>query len=150
MFYFTLPVGLVKSSENQEIVKKTKEITKPDWSTKAILVAEDDLVNYKYIEASLRDTQAKVIWAKNGVEAVNIFKKEPKIDIVLMDIQMPVMNGYDATIEIKKLAPNVPVIAQTAFAMDDDKVLGMKAGCAEYLKKPIKLKDLIVTLKKYL
>lgn len=149
-FFFTLPIGQVEQNKTDDTKHGQPNIEKPDWHNITILIAEDDFVNYKYLEASLRDTRARLIWAKNGEEAVRLFNEIDNLNIVLMDIQMPVMNGYEATKQIKTIDSKIPIIAQTAFAMDEDRILGTKAGCIDYLKKPIKLKDLIQTLSKYI
>jgi two-component system, cell cycle response regulator DivK len=115
-----------------------------------ILIVEDVESNYLYLNAVLTKLNAKIEWVKNGVEAVNFAKDHPNIDIILMDLQMPEMNGYDATREIKKIYPNMIIIAQTAFAMSDDRTRAIEAGCDDYLAKPIRSKDLLETVNKYL
>jgi two-component system, cell cycle response regulator DivK len=98
----------------------------------------------------LSSLDAKIIHAVNGLEAVDICKKDERIDLVLMDIKMPVMNGYKATEEIKKIRPDLPVIAQTAFSDALDKQKAFNSGCAELLPKPISKAKLLETVKKYL
>ena len=114
-----------------------------------ILIAEDVESNYLYLNAVLSKIKAKIFWAKNGKEAVDIFKKE-KLDLILMDLQMPEMNGYEATRIIKAEKPDLPIIAQTAFAMSDDREKALEAGCDDYLAKPIKSKDLLNTVEKFI
>ena len=120
-----------------------------DWGDKVILVVEDVETNKIFFDAALRRTSAKILWAKDGQEAVDMFK-ENHIDLVLMDLQLPVMDGYAATREIKKVNPAVPVIAQTAHVMSGEKEKCFEAGCTDYLTKPIRLQILIDTLSKYL
>ncbi|MBN2807234.1 MAG: response regulator [Prolixibacteraceae bacterium] len=115
-----------------------------------ILIVEDVESNYLYLNAVLTKLNAKIEWVKNGVEAVNFAKDHPNISIILMDLQMPEMNGYDATREIKKIYPNMIIVAQTAFAMSDDRTRAIEAGCDDYLAKPIRSKDLLETVNKYL
>ena len=116
-----------------------------------VLIVEDVESNFLYLNAVLSKIDAKVFWAINGKEAVDICLDENKqIDLVLMDLQMPEMNGYEATQEIKKIKPDLPVIAQTAFAMSDDREKALDAGCDDYLAKPIKSKDLLDMVLKYL
>ncbi len=91
-----------------------------------------------------------LIWAKNGIEAIEAVKNNPDVSIVLMDCKMPQMDGYTATVEIKKLNPDLPVIAQTAFAMADEEEKSIQAGCDGYLSKPIRIKELFNILNKYL
>ncbi|WP_053179064.1 response regulator [Sunxiuqinia dokdonensis] len=114
-----------------------------------ILIAEDVESNYLYLSAVLSKIKAKIFWAKNGKEAVDLFKKET-IDLILMDLQMPEMNGYEATRIIKGLNPDMPIVAQTAFAMSDDREKALEAGCDDYLAKPIKSKDLLNTVEKFI
>ncbi|MDA3930804.1 MAG: response regulator [Prolixibacteraceae bacterium] len=115
-----------------------------------ILIVEDVESNYLYLNAVLTKLDATIEWVKNGLEAVNFAKENPNIDVILMDLQMPEMNGYDATREIKKIYPAMSIIAQTAFAMSDDRSRALEAGCDDYLAKPIRSKDLLDTVNKYL
>jgi CheY-like chemotaxis protein len=120
-----------------------------DWGDKTILVVEDVDVNKIFFDAALRRTNAKIIWAKNGQEAIDMFR-DNKVDLVLMDLQIPIMDGYAATREIKKINPDVPVIAQTAHVMSGEREKCFEAGCNDYLTKPIRLQILFDTLIKYL
>jgi CheY-like chemotaxis protein len=115
-----------------------------------ILIAEDVESNFLYVKAVLSKLNANVFWAKNGIEAVEICDNEKEMDLVFMDLQMPEMNGYEATKILKKKYPELPVIAQTAFAMSDDREKALDAGCDDYLAKPIKSKDLLNIAEKYL
>lgn len=115
-----------------------------------ILIAEDVESNFLYIKAVLSKLNANVFWAKNGLEVLEICEKEEKMDLVLMDLQMPEMNGYEATQILKNKYPNLPVIAQTAFAMSDDREKALDCGCDDYLAKPIKSKDLLSITEKHL
>lgn len=115
-----------------------------------ILIAEDVESNFLYLKAVLSKLNASIFWAKNGIEAIEICDKEKTIDLVLMDLQMPEMNGYEATQILKVKYPLLPVIAQTAFAMSDDREKALDAGCDDYLAKPIKSKDLLSAVEKFL
>jgi len=115
-----------------------------------ILIAEDVESNFLYLKAVLSKLNAKIFWAKNGIEAVDICDRENTIDLVLMDLQMPEMNGYAATKILKDKYPQLTIIAQTAFAMSDDREKALDAGCDDYLAKPIKSKDLLSMVGKYL
>lgn len=115
-----------------------------------VLIAEDVESNYLYLKAVLSKLKAHVFWAKNGVEAVDICVKEELMDLVFMDLQMPEMNGYEATKILKQKFPGLPIVAQTAFAMSDDREKALDAGCDDYLAKPIKSKDLLYIAEKYL
>jgi CheY-like chemotaxis protein len=114
-----------------------------------ILIAEDVESNYLYLKAVLSKLNATIFWAKNGVEAVEICEGNP-IDLIFMDLQMPEMNGYEATEILKKKFPSLPIVAQTAFAMSDDREKALDAGCDDYLAKPIKSKDLLNVVEKFI
>jgi len=137
-FYFTLPY---KPANNI-----SKELSSPlepsfNFTGKIILVAEDEDANFMLISEMISDTGGKVLRAENGKEAV---------DIVLMDIKMPVMNGIDATRAVKAIKDKLPVIALTAYALSGDREKCFAAGCNEYLSKPITMKELMRVLSEYL
>jgi CheY-like chemotaxis protein len=115
-----------------------------------VLIVEDVESNYLYLNAVLSKLDVEISWVKNGIEAVNFVNNSPDVELILMDLQMPEMNGYDATREIKKTHKEVTIIAQTAFAMSDDRSKAIEAGCDDYLAKPIRSKDLLETVNKYL
>lgn len=121
-----------------------------DFSDRTILIAEDIDFSYLYIEAVLRRTGAKVLWAQNGKEAVDLVTINPEIDLVLMDMYMPVMDGYDATRFITELRPDLPVIAQTAFVLPADVKRCFAAGCSGFLAKPIRKDQLLNTLAEFI
>jgi two-component system cell cycle response regulator DivK len=121
-----------------------------DWTNKTILIAEDEDSNYLYLEAVLQKTGATLIWARNGEEAIEACKKGNTVDLVLMDLQMPNINGYQAREEIKKIFPGTPQIAQTAFAMADDEKRAMDAGFDAYISKPIRKNNLLALVGRFL
>lgn len=102
-----------------------------------ILIAEDDKISLEYLKEILSETQVQVLEAKNGQEAVELCKKYPDIDLVFMDIKMPIQDGRIAAKEIKAIRPNLPIIAQTAYALNDEKEEILKDGFDAYLSKPI-------------
>ncbi len=113
-----------------------------DWSEKVILVVDDSPTNFFLIKTALRYTNVKLLWAKNGLEAVQECGKEQQIDLILMDIRMPIMDGYSATREIRRNNPDLPIIAQTSYAMQGDRDQSIEAGCSDYIAKPISLVEL--------
>ncbi len=119
------------------------------WNNKTILVAEDEDMNFLLIKEIFRKYKVNLLRAETGIEALEIFKQNSDIDLVLMDIKMPEMNGYDATRAIKKIR-NVPVIAQTAYAMSGEEAASYAAGCDDYITKPIRVQTLIELAQKYL
>jgi|GEM_PF-574206 len=149
VFYFTIPV----LQENNEKDKKSDDnevTTLKNHSGKTVLIAEDDQSSYDFLRIFLTRMNIRVLWAKNGLEAVNICETDPSIDLVFMDIKMPVINGFEATRKIKNKRPKLPIIAQTAYAMLPDRDEAIKSGCDDYLSKPVKTKQLTEILEKYL
>lgn len=121
-----------------------------DWSSKTVLIAEDVDDNFLFLKTFLRKTKIKVLWAKDGREAIEMCQENDKIDIVLMDIRMPFIDGYEATRKIKVFRPELPVIAQTAYALNSDYQKVFDSGCDEYITKPILGKILFQKMKKFL
>jgi PAS domain S-box-containing protein len=118
-----------------------------------ILIAEDEEVNYLFLEILLLKTlklDAKIIHAIDGRVAVDICQKQKDIDLVFMDLKMPEFNGFEATAEIKKLRPELTVIAQTAYSTIEDRELAFEAGCDDFISKPINQKELQKLVEKYL
>lgn len=113
------------------------------WYDKRILIVEDIKVNHMLIDRILRKTRAQVIWAMDGQKAVDLIKEHDDIDLVLMDIRLPVMNGYEATREIRKLRGDIPIIAQTAYVMEDEKHKVLEVGCNDLITKPLR-KDILL------
>ena len=120
-----------------------------NWENKIVVIAEDEQINYLFLKAVLKPTNATIIWTKTGRETIDICNCE-KIDLILMDIKTPDLNGLEATIEIKKVFPNLPIIAQTAYALEEDEEASMNAGCNDYISKPIRPEHLLMLMSKYL
>jgi PAS domain S-box-containing protein len=141
-FYVSFP--LIHSMKKESMTTpEPKAKTPPEKEGKIILIAEDDPTGYMFLHTLLVREKFKVIKASNGEEAVKRCQESPPPDLVLMDIEMPVMNGYDTTRAIKKLNPAIPVIAQTAFALQGDREKSLEAGCDGYISKPIKKDQLL-------
>ena len=115
---------------------------------KTILIAEDVESNYLLLKALLGKTY-NLLHAHNGEEAVEMFSRYQP-DLILMDVKMPVMDGIEATRQIRKLSITIPIIAQTAFAFDQDRVRITEAGCDDYLTKPLTPDSLKATIEKYI
>jgi CheY-like chemotaxis protein len=113
---------------------------------KTVLVAEDYESNYYLLETILKTLDIKVLWVKDGDDAIESCLSNPDIDLVLMDIKMPNLNGYKATEQIKEKRPDLPIIAQTAYALYGDDLKAEEAGCDAYIPKPIRRKKLIELL----
>ena len=143
-FYFTIPFV-----EAEKVTKPIiKEIEKnDDLLLKKILIVEDVYISYEYLRIVLERLGLKTIWAQNGKDAIKYCNENQGIDLVLMDINLPDINGYEATVEIKRTRPGLPVIAQTAKALAGDREKSIDAGCDDYITKPIKQKLLIRMIK---
>jgi len=145
-FYFTLPF-------KKECQSKTKEkpISSTEyWPDKKILIAEDDNVYFQYLNLIISQNGIQIIRAKNGVEAIELFKQHPDIALILMDLDMPEINGFQALASIRKENKHIPVIAQTASEFAQIKDEYIRSEFNEYIYKPINKKALIKTLNRYL
>ncbi len=149
VFYFSLPYSTstetIKFPDNKN---KNKPYMKYDWSDKKILIVEDDPLSSKFLETILEDTNATILIAKDGQEAIDITKQTDDLALILMDIQLPGISGNEATEEIRKIRSDLPVIAQTAHAMAEDKNRSIEAGCDDYITKPINLDMLLDKIQK--
>jgi PAS domain S-box-containing protein len=148
-FYVTLPC---KTEENHGIkeISQNEKKAKIDFNGKTFLVAEDEFTNYKLMEKILIRRNAEIIWAKNGREAVELYKQHSDIiDVIIMDLKMPIMNGYEATGLIKQLNKEIPIIALTAYAMSDDEKKALDAGCDRYITKPVSIELLFDIINEY-
>ncbi len=151
VFYVTLPYKAANKSHATNLKNKT-EHSRPDKNY-TILIAEDEEVNYLFIEALFEAKSPQnyqLIHALNGKEAFDICMKNENIDLVLMDIKMPVMNGHEATEKIKSKFPNLPIIAQTAYSTESDKQRALRHGCDDFISKPINKEKLFASIKKHL
>jgi PAS domain S-box-containing protein len=148
-FYFTIPdqqdrkAEIINHDDKQYIMEKK-------YDGKTILIAEDEQSNFDFLKILLTRLNIKVLWAKDGMEAVRFCESDPSINLVLMDIKMPLLNGYEATKMIKSMRPTLPIIAQTAYAMLSDKMEADNAGCDGYLSKPIKIQQITEMLESHL
>lgn len=143
-FFFTIPYTPVE--KEQSLPSQNKIILK-DVEGMKILIAEDDAVSYLYLNTVLKEYGIQTLHVLNGEEAVQAMKQHQDISLLLMDIRMPVMDGFEATRRIRSFNKKVPIIAQTAYAFDSDKEEVIKAGCNDYISKPIdegKLQQLIL------
>jgi PAS domain S-box-containing protein len=143
-FYFTIPVS--NRDQQPEEVTKNKIGAGINLTGKRILVVEDEPLSREFLNIVLQQAQAKVTFARSGGEALIIFENDPAFDVILMDVQLPDINGYEVTRRIRKKDAKIPIIAQTAFAMSEDHVKSVEAGCNEYLSKPVRSDDLLATI----
>jgi len=145
-FTFTVPY---KATDHPEIHVTDIRIESADRDKLLVLIAEDEDSNYLYMEAVMKMIGCHYIRAINGAEAVALCKRNEKINLVLMDIKMPVMNGIEATQLIREFRPDLPVIATTAYAQTGDEQRFIANGCNGYLAKPVKKESLLALLKSY-
>ncbi|MFK5957525.1 MAG: PAS domain S-box protein [Lutibacter sp.] len=144
-FFMTIPY--------HPVYNNLKESEKNIKSTSTILIAEDEEVNYLFLETLLVDIlklEYTILHAKNGVEAIEMCKTNPKISMVLMDLKMPVMSGYEATKKIREFLPKIPIIAQTAYSTKEEEDRAIEAGCNEFISKPINKEMLFKIIENYL
>jgi signal transduction histidine kinase len=142
-FYFTLPYSAVKKvtfafetpSERITVITPTDAVK--------ILVVEDDPVSFLLLKEIFKPTNYQIFHAENGQEGVRFAKEHADLDLILMDVNLPLLNGHDATREIRVFNPSIPIIAQTANAMMGDKEKALDAGCSDFITKPIQAKILL-------
>ena len=146
-FFFNLPIKWTETQKREAINQNDKQKTS-DKST--ILVVEDEDYNYLYIEEVLLDLQVNILHAKSGKEAVELSKKHPDIQLILMDIKLPDFNGFEALKQIKTILPNVPAIAQTAYALSGDKEIALEMGFTDYIAKPIDDIELVSKVQQFI
>ena len=148
---FTFRIPLKYDKTNKLDVQKISDLQhEMQLTSKIILIAEDDNINFLLIKKMLQVTNYEIIRAENGQVAVEIALKNPTIDLVLMDIKMPVMNGYEAFEQINSIRPNLPIVAQTAHASEEDKVKVNSMGFTDYITKPINKELLLEMVSKYI
>jgi PAS domain S-box-containing protein len=147
-FFFTIPFVPYKSKQKPGSAGKLN-MPKNTGKGVTILVVEDDQLSYDYLNELLSKSGHKVIRASDGIQAIQIAEENDDLKLVLMDIKLPVMNGYEATRQIKMLRPKLPVVAQTAFAMSSDRGKALEAGCDDYITKPIVADNLIRIINKF-
>lgn len=148
-FYFSLPAAF--TSKNKETMNSNvfQESNPPSESKKLkILIAEDEHSSDLFLSIVLEKYAKEILHTKNGKEAVEICRKNADIDLVLMDIKMPTMSGYDATKRIRQFNRDLIIVAQTAFAISGDEEKALAAGCNAYLSKPIRKDDLLSLITK--
>lgn len=147
MVTFTIPVKMV---DNQPETSRETADPGNDWTGKVILIAEDMEVNSFYFEEVLNETKATLLYAKNGAEVIDFCRKNAQIDLILMDIKMPDLDGFETTKLLKEFRSDIPVIAQTAYALEDDKERIAAGGFDAYIAKPFSKAELFALMRKLL
>lgn len=153
-FYFTLPYfdtsDVETPKEKKERKKKKTRADTFDWRNKTILIAEDEQNNFILLCEILELSGASILEAKNGKQALDNIKLHPEIDLVIMDIMMPEMDGYMASEKMKKLKPSLPIIAQTAFSDAKQRKKSLESGCDGYISKPYEPNELLKLINNFL
>lgn len=144
-FFFSIPLEKSDKMNTGKTLPQTEQKYLKDFT---ILIAEDERVSYQYFEVLLKDHVKKIDRATNGKKAVELALKN-SYNLILMDLKMPVMGGIEATKILKQQFPDIPIIAQTAYSLPEERESALKAGCADFLSKPIKKKELIEMINKY-
>jgi len=157
-FYFSLPFDFSESGDQIQFLPK--EIPPGGqwhpvspvyhWPGKKILLVEDEETNMEFLQIILGHTQAELVFAFNGNKVKSLFGKLGSFDLILLDVRLPDASGWDLAREIKTFYPDLPVIAQTAYAMPEDKIKSVQAGCDDYISKPIRKEILLKLLSKFL
>lgn len=148
-FTFSFPLTIIEENMiNPE--KENTSFTVPDLSGKNILIVEDDTIGMGMIVNLLKPSKCKIINAVNGKEAIEVIKANPETDIILMDLKMPVMDGFEATRAIRKEFSDLPIIALTAYSLQKDKRKALDAGCNDIITKPISKEILFKKLQDFL
>ena len=138
-FYFRLPYEKIEDTPSRTD-DSGSGLRLRNWEGKTGLIVEDDYINYKLLEGVLKRSHARVLFAVNGKEAVRICLGKDEPDLVLMDIQLPEMNGLEAIRQIRKTKPDLPIIVQTANVLNDEKKRAEEEGCQGFIIKPVNLK----------
>lgn len=145
-FFVTLPYQPVTQPFTEPDDKLNDLL--PDWENKSILIVEDDEINYELLKTMLEFTKAGIVRAESGEDAIRLFSDHQNISLILMDIRLPGINGYQVLKSIKEQNPVIPVIAQTAFAMAEDNRKCLEQGFDDYISKPINRKLLLKIIQK--
>jgi PAS domain S-box-containing protein len=148
-FVFTIPYLKPTVLPEQRQINTQPEV-QFNWNGRKVLIAEDDQISFRFLNELLRKTQVEIIHATNGKNAVDVVKSGEHLDLIIMDIQLPVMDGLQATRLIKTINPDLPVIAQTAYAMAGDNEKIRQAGCDDYVSKPLDASKLMAVMDRYL
>jgi signal transduction histidine kinase/CheY-like chemotaxis protein len=150
VFHFTVPFEQALPDQHEYVSLEEEEYPKYEWKDKVILVVEDDEVNFRFLEALLQDSEAQILHAVNGIQAVELCRSISQIDLVLMDIKMPDMDGLEATRLIRQFNKKMPVIAQSAFFQEIDPEKCRAAGCNDCISKPIDIREFLMKINRYL
>ncbi|HPR85120.1 MAG TPA: response regulator, partial [Prolixibacteraceae bacterium] len=144
IFYFSIPylINETDPSAQKANVKLANEFT-------TILIAEDNENNFVLLKTILNKTNIKIIHAENGLQAIELSKQHPETNLILMDLKMPEVDGFEATRQIRLFRADLPIVALTAYSNNEDKELAMESGCNDFLTKPVSKEVLLKKLREY-
>jgi len=147
LFAFTIKHAPCKITKTTNTMKDIQEIS---FNGEHLLIAEDDDINYMYLTEVFKPYNLKISRTVTGTETIQFMDERMDINLVLMDIQMPQLDGLSATKKIREKNSSVPIIAQTAYAFAGDRIKSMEAGCNDYISKPTKPAELVSLVYKYI
>lgn len=147
IFYFSVPFI---PANKEPVNTRDENSTELNLRGKKILIAEDEISNYLFLEAVLNKQGCHLVHALNGKEALEIYSQDPTFDIIIMDLQMPVMDGFEATFKIKAIRQDVPIVAYSAYVLDNEKQKALQAGCVDFLSKPVRKEKILAVLGKHI
>jgi CheY-like chemotaxis protein len=148
VFNFTLPANRVNQTLKTDNKSDSNQLNSSIKSKFKVLIVEDDEVGYIYLKTILKSVVSDIIHSKNGTDAVEVCRNNPDINLVLMDMRMPGLNGFEATREIRRFNKKVHIVAQTAFALAGTKEKAIEAGCNDYITKPVRRNEIISLVEK--
>jgi PAS domain S-box len=143
-FFFTVP--FVQTGQQKEESSNSPEEKRFNWSQKTLLIAEDNDSDFALLEEILSVTYVQILRANNGADAIEIFKNHPEVNLVLVDLSLPLVDGFVATRVIRQFNPNIPIVALTGLTHNADKIKAINAGCNDYISKPLDTNDLLQKL----
>jgi CheY-like chemotaxis protein len=151
-FYFTIPYKKAIKDDvmESEEIDNAPVPDKYNWKDKTFMVAEDVESNFELVKELLEKTAAKILWVKDGQEAIDTAQDNGNIDLILMDISMPKLDGLSAAVAIKKFRKDLPIVAVTAFAKTEEKEKFLNSGCDDYIAKPIAEEELMDAISRQL
>jgi len=147
-FFFTIsfqPSEEKSVIEQSALTARNERVKIPDWNGKTILLAEDEPINFQYMSNILQPTRAKILHAETGWEVMDWVKKNAEIDLVLMDLKMPELDGYTATRQLRRIRPELPIVAQTAYGTEEQNRI-LRAGFDASITKPVRRQDFYFTI----
>ena len=149
-FYFTIPYDVTKIEITNDKLIEPDQNPEVQIKNLKILIAEDEPIVNEYLKIILEKISSTILYAKTGIETVDMYKENPDIDLIIMDIKMPGINGYEATRQIRKYNQNVTIIAQTAYVLDGNREKAIEAGCDDYIRKPFNKHKLMEMITKHM